>query len=363
MRLCAAQSGAGVALRLLALLIPLLVLSGCATAVPLLARTQEGPQWPEAPFAPRIQWVKSVATPEDAGIGKSLWKKAVELLTGADVRQIVKPYGVLYDNDGRLFIADPGAGVVHLMDTKKGRYSRITAQDGVPFRSPIGLAEDDQNRLYITDSVDDVVYRYDIATGSVTPFARDMERPTGIAYNRVNKLLYVSETTARRVTAVNLAGSAKFSFGESAAKQGLFNLPTDVACDQKGQVYVTDALNYRIRIFTPEGVQVTEFGEMGDTRGEFNKPKGVAVDAEGRIFVADALLDAVQIFDDEGRFLFSFGATGPEDGSFWMPSGLYINGRYIFVSDSYNQRVQIFRYLPDGEEPGLPPAPASTTTR
>ncbi|HBG06621.1 MAG: hypothetical protein A2075_18475 [Geobacteraceae bacterium GWC2_58_44] len=338
-------------LSLAALLLALaLALAGCAGPLPLLKSGRESvPQWPEPPFAARIQWVKSVGTPEDAGIGKSFWKRALELVTGADVRQIVKPYGVLYDDEGRLLIADPGAGVVHLMDSKNGRYLRITAENGAPFLSPIGLAEGAGNQLYITDSAANTVYRYDLVNQLLTPFLRDMERPTGIAYNKVNKMLYISETTAGRITAVDETGSVKFSFGYLPGPDQL-NLPTDVATDAKGQVYVVDPLNYRIRIFTPEGVQVTEFGEMGDTRGELNKPKGIAVDPDGHIYVSDALHDAVQIFDDEGQFLFSFGRTGSEDGAFWMPSGLYIRDRYIFVSDSFNQRVQIFRYLGEGEE-------------
>jgi sugar lactone lactonase YvrE len=331
----------------------LAVLAACATPQPLLKSGRDSLiQWPEAPFAARIRWVKSVATPEDAGVAKSFWKKALELVTGADRRQIVKPYGVLYDDAGRLFIADAGAGVVHLMDGGKGSYVRITAEDGAPFSSPIGLAEDGSNRLYITDSVTETVYRYDLATGRLTPFLRDLERPTGIAYNKVNKLLYISETTAGRVTAVDESGTVKFSFGDRPGVDlSRFKVPTDIATDAKGQVYVMDPLNYKIKIFTPEGVLVTEFGEMGDTRGELNKPKGLAVDSEGRIFVSDALLDAVQIFDDQGQFLFSFGATGSEDGAFWMPSGLFIHGSYIFVSDTYNKRVQIFKCLPgDGDD-------------
>lgn len=347
-----------------------LLFSLCACASPsrsLLTPERElRPQWPEPPFAARIQWVKSVATPDDAGIRKSVWKKAAEWFTGADVRQLVKPYGVLYDDEGRLIVADPGAGTVHIMDTKRQRYLRITAADGVPFRSPIGVAEDDQQQLYITDSAADTVYRYDLLQERLTPFLRGLERPTGIAFNKVNRLLYISETTAHRVTAVDLAGDTKHTFGDRPGpEQYPFNLPTDLATDAKGQVHVTDPLNYKIKSFTPEGTQVNQFGEMGDTRGDLNKPKGIAVDSEGRIYTVDALIDAVQIFDDEGQFLFSFGATGQEDGAFWMPSGICIHNGYIFVADTFNQRVQIFKYLTgrEGDESRRVTGGVQTTKR
>ena len=343
---CAPRLRIRAATRCLSVAAVLLALAACAGPTPLLKRGQSsGPQWPEAPFAARIEWVKSVATPEDAGIDKGFWKKALELLTGADLHPIVRPYGVLFDNAGRLLIADPGTGVVHLMDTKEGRYSRIVATNGAPLTSPIGLAEDDSNRLYITDSASNAVYLYDLDNHKLTPFLEKLQRPTGIAYNRANRLLYISETTAHRVIAVDVGGKVKYRFGDRPSDPSPLNLPTDIATDAKGQVYVTDPLNFKIKIFTPEGLLVSQFGLMGDSHGEFNKPKGVAVDAEGHIFVSESMLDSVQIFDDSGQFIFSFGTNGTDDGAFWMPSGLFINGSYIFVADTFNHRVQIFRYL------------------
>jgi len=336
----------------LALAALLCLVLGCATPVPLLQRAQPaGPQWPEAPFKARIAWVKSVALPEDAGIKKSFWKRTLELFTGADKRGIVKPYGVFYDDAGRLFIADPGAGLVHLMETREGRYSTIVGPKGARLRSPIALAEDELGGLFITDSVANTVYRYDLADHSLTPFINGLSRPTGIAYNRVNKLLYIAETNGNRVLAVDRKGAVKATITAAGSSTGPFNRPTDLAVDSRGQIYVTDPLNYKVRILTPEGLVAAEFGAMGDRRGELNKPKGVAVDSEGHIYVCDNLLDAVQIFDESGQFLFSFGATGTSDGAFWMPSGMFIKGDFIFVSDSYNRRVQIFRYLPsEGRE-------------
>ena len=46
----------------------------------------------------------------------------------------------------------------------------------------------------------------------------------------------------------------------------------------------------------------------------------------------------------------AFGDHGREFGSLWLPTGLYIdNHDRIYVSDSSNRRVQIFKYLKEGE--------------
>jgi DNA-binding beta-propeller fold protein YncE len=337
------------ALRLGPLLALCWLLAGCAAPGPLLERSQPGPQWPDAPFPARVEWVKSVASPEDAGIGKPFWKKALELITGADQHQINRPYGILYDDAGRLVIADPGSSVVHVMDTREGRYLRLRGTKGSAFRSPIALAEDAAGLLYITDSSTNTVYRYDFVSGALTTFITGLQRPTGIAFNPVNGLLYLSETMAHRVIAVDLSGKVRYRFGDkSPAQDGALNLPTDLAVDAKGKVYVTDPLNFKIRIYTPEGTALSQFGVMGDAHGELNKPKGIAVDSEGRILVCDALLDAVQLFNEKGQFLFSFGTAGAQAGGLWLPSGLSIHNNFVFVADTFNQRIQVFRLLPKG---------------
>lgn len=337
------------AARLFLVPILLLLLTACTGPASMLQPPRSVVlQWPEKPLKPQVEWVNSVVTPEDAGIAKGFWKKALELITGGGKRQLVRPYGVLYQ-DGKLFIADTGAGVVHVMDTKNSVYSVIGSTPEAPLRSPISLALDAGNGLYITDSVSDAVYRYDMVTGSLTTFLRSLDRPTGIAFNKSNNLLYVSETGANDVIGVNAAGIQKVRFSATNPGLRLFNHPTDLAIDAKGQVFVTDPLNYKVRIFTPEGMPVGEFGEMGDSRSELNKPKGIAVDAEGRIFLCDAMLDLVKVFNDQGHLLFTVGGTGTANGQFWIPSGISIANDLIFVSDTYNRRVQIFRILWDTE--------------
>lgn len=53
----------------------------------------------------------------------------------------------------------------------------------------------------------------------------------------------------------------------------------------------------------------------------------------------------MQVFDREGRLLYYFGARGTGLGEFQLPAGLFIDREdRIFVVDSYNRRVQVFRY-------------------
>ena len=52
-------------------------------------------------------------------------------------------------------------------------------------------------------------------------------------------------------------------------------------------------------------------------------------------------------YDAAGRLLFVFGVTGAGAGEFFLPTGIAIGpDNRIYVADSYNRRVQIFRYQP-----------------
>ncbi|BCS53271.1 6-bladed beta-propeller [Geobacter sp. SVR] len=328
------------------LFIPLL-LASCASAPPAAAPLSDRDlQWPAV--KPRIAWVRSIRDYHDASIRKGFWKRFAEFFTGEPDTHIGKPYGVLSDEQQRLFIADVSQARLHVMDSRENAYSVIG--EGI-LRSPIGIAMDDAENLYITDSGAGTIYRYSLRRQLLEPFVvYDFGRPTGIAYNRVNQLLYVSNTTEHQVAAYDVRGKQCFSIGRRGDGPGQFNFPTDLFVDEHGLLYVTDSLNSRISIFSPQGAYLKSFGSPGDSGGSFAKPKGVAVDSKGNIYVCDALLDAVQIFNDRGDLLLTFGSNGTANGQFWMPAGIYIDRNdTIFVADSYNRRIQVFKYLDAGD--------------
>lgn len=333
---------------LLCSLLALSVLFGaCAGGTPKPRAPQRELLWPPLPMEPRIQWVREIHDYTDVGITKGFWKRITDFVAGASDIRIGKPYGVFVDDQERLFVVDVGLAMVHVMDMKEKRYSIIGEGKEDIFRTPIAVTEDDDENVYITDSGTGVIHRYSFRKKTLHPFTSvKLGRPTGIAYNRSNRLLYVTDTGKHQVVIFDLNGRERFRIGGRGEGPGQFNYPTDLFIDKQARLYVTDALNSRVQIFSANGAFLKAFGQAGDSSGRFTKPKGVAVDSEGHIYVCDALLDLVQIFDDSGRLLLDFGGTGTEAGKFWMPSGIYIDGNdYIYVADAYNRRVQVFKYL------------------
>lgn len=346
-----------VALCILRFALCIAFLSGCASTNHARYDIKNGELvWPPLPLEPRIQWVKEIRDYRDAGVDRGFWKRVWDFVAGEEESRIIRPHGVCFDEKKRLFVVDPGSAAVHFMDMDKGRYWLLTGEERKGFLVPIGVTRDDDDSLYITDSGTGAIYRYNLAERSLKPFTPfKLKRPTGIAFNAVNGFLYVADTAAHQIVALDTTGTERFRFGSRGTEPGQFNSPTDLFIESRGRVIVTDALNNRIQIFSATGQFISAFGEAGDTAGRLSKPKGVAVDSDGHIYVCDAQLDMVQIFDETGRLLLTFGENGTGPGQFWMPSGIYIDGNdYIYVSDTYNRRIQVFRYLkerPKEKEP------------
>ena len=334
---------------LLSLLI--VILSACAPRQIPDRSAERTLLWPGPPLPPRIEYLGEIRSSLDVVERKGFWQKFRDTLFGREETGFRRPYGVSVATEDELWLTDPGAGRLYRVDLAAKTFTVVGEEQGL--LSPIGITVDDTGRHYVTDSEKGTIYMLMGEKRMQPLFSFVLRRPTGIAFSPRNGWLYVSETEAHQVVAFDRAGVERLRFGGRGEAPGRFNYPTDLWIAD-GRLYVTDALNSRIQVFSLEGQMITSFGRAGDTAGSFAKPKGVATDSEGHIYVCDALFDAVQIFDGEGRLLLAFGESGGGPGQFWMPSGIHIDGRdRIYVVDTYNRRIQMFQYLkePVGENP------------
>jgi DNA-binding beta-propeller fold protein YncE len=300
--------------------------------------------WPKPPAAPRIEYLFGFREPGNLGIRPSLFGRLWEAVVGEEQRQMVRPYAVAAEGP-RIAVADPGIGVVHLFDLEGKTYDRIDRAGEEGLQSPVGVAFTD-DLIFVADSALAKLFAFDL-DGDLRTTVEDLERPTGLAFDPQSGRLYVADTLGHRVVVFDAAGHMLFSFGERGTGTGAFNFPSHLAL-HGGRLYVNDTMNFRVQVLDLEGRPLAAFGRHGDGSGDFAQPKGVAVDSEGHVYVADALFDRVQIFDADGRYLLDFGGTGALPGSFWLPSGVFIAQDRIYVADSYNRRVQVFRFIEGG---------------
>jgi len=321
--------------------------AACAsTWTPRTARPGIALQWPYQPSRAKLTYVESLSGfTKRRGSGAAL--KAFVFGEKEDPDGFVLPVAVAIGSDGRIAVADMGRRCVHLYLPAAARYLKLTGSAQEKIASPVALAFDDALRLYLSDSVGRL-----FVFGTGGEFLRvlrgageeQFRRPTGLAYSPARKLLYVVDTLANRVHALDAQGNLAFSFGGRGDEQGGFNFPTHISRSSAGELYVTDALNFRVQIFDETGKPLGVFGRHGDGSGDLAMPKGLAVDRDGVVYVADSLFDNVQLFNRQGEFLLTLGRRGIEMGEFWLPSGIFVSeSGELYVCDTYNRRIQVFR--------------------
>lgn len=87
---------------------------------------------------------------------------------------------------------------------------------------------------------------------------------------------------------------------ESEDDNVLFYMPSDIAFDSQGNIYVLDSGNHRIQKFSPDGQFIASIGNKGQGPGEFQFPVSLDIDAEGYMYIADQGNQRIQILKPDG---------------------------------------------------------------
>lgn len=310
--------------------------------------------WPESPDQPRVRYLRTLVGPqdfEDAGRKGRLFR----WLTGEVAQNIalISPYGVTGDGEGRVWMSDPEAGLVHLFDLRRKSVDYLQGGDNLRFRRPLGVGYDPaRNRLLVADGALKQVIVLDAEKGRMlgqwAP-PGGFGRPAGIALDRQGQL-YVADVLTSQIEIFSPEGVHLRSLRSQVRPQEGFNRPTNLWVDQQGRIYVVDSMNFQVEVLAADGSALGTIGGLGDTQGHFARPRGVAVDSEGHVYVADATFDNIQIFDLSGQLLLVLGESGKKPGQFSLPAGLFIDHQdRLYVVDSFNQRLQVFQYLSAGK--------------
>lgn len=300
----------------------------------------------------------------------------------ATAAQLRRPVDVAVGTDGRLYIADFEAGRVRAVD-QRGVISTVAGGGSAPLTTaplaaaaeighPSGVAVGPSGSFYVTSELGVLWVRAD---GTVTvlaaPESGGLKAPAGIAVGRDGGL-FVADPGAnvvfrlfpgQRPAAFAGTGEARF-FGDggAAASAGL-SRPTAVAIDPRGDLFIADTANNRIRMVEAgTGIIRTVagsrdlYGDRGDggpaTEARLSLPEGVAVDGRGTVYVADTGNNRVRAVRD-GRITTVMGtgvmgfAGGPAlHAQLWGPEGLAIGADgELYIADTANRVV---RRLPTG---------------
>ncbi|MBI5470900.1 MAG: 6-bladed beta-propeller [Ignavibacteriae bacterium] len=328
------------------------IIIACLVVIPVggmaQQRSAENLFWPKPPDKPRIQFLYAFCGKQDMGIEKSFWRKLADVVFGEEreINSMARPQGIAVDSKGCIYVTDIALKGVHVFDFEEKEHTLFQGDDDHQFVSPVGIAVSPDGMLYVSDSEIGAVLVFDPDGDYKFTISKGLKRPTGICLS--SGALYVADTGLNRVVVFDEAGNERYRIGKRGLDDTEFNFPIDVHAEDSSDnnLYVVDAMNFRIQVLRREGTLVSKFGKLGDGIGDFARPKGVALDSEEHIYVTDALFDVIQVFDKQGQILLAFGGSGRGFGSFSLPTGLAIDVKdRIYVVDSGNKRVQVFQYL------------------
>ncbi len=214
-------------------------------------------------------------------------------------------------------------------------------------------------------------------------------KPTGLTIAG-DGAVYFADTHYSRILTFDAQGRPLAEFGTFGDGPGQFRLPTDVAIDPRGFIYVSeyggndriskfdttwkfllafdgsengglrivrpqsllvapdatlwvaDACNHRICQFDADGKLLRSFGSLGDGRGELRFPYGVERLSDGTLVVCEYGNNRLQRFSADGASLGVWGETGRELGQLAYPWALAVDADdRVYVMDSGNNRVQV----------------------
>jgi tripartite motif-containing protein 71 len=134
--------------------------------------------------------------------------------------------------------------------------------------------------------------------------------------------------------------------------EGVLRSPEAIAIGPGGRVYVADQFSHTVQVFSASGHFQTEWGSFGSRGGQFGAVGGLAVDSHGDLYLVDSSNDRVEKFSAAGGFIASWGSPGSGLGQFDfgagrgpdMPpgGGIAVNGPYVYVADTQNNRIERF---------------------
>ena len=237
--------------------------------------------------------------------------------------QLNTPQGLAVDSTGNVYIADTLNHRVRRVDYLDGTITTVAgtgdagyAGDGKPgpeakLNLPTGLVIGLSDTLFIADTGNNVVRQLG-TNGAIHTVAGTGEAgyrgeagaavdavlhaPGGLAFDGEGNL-YIADTLNQRVRRVNVNGQIETVAGTGVpgyvgdggsgiyaelkmATNPLEGIGQGLAVDSRGNIFIADALNHRVRRLDVRGII--------STVAEMNTPLGLAVDWQGRVYVADA---------------------------------------------------------------------------
>jgi DNA-binding beta-propeller fold protein YncE len=253
-----------------------------------------------------------------------------------DSTQVNQPFGICADAKGNLFIADVGRHCI----TQLKNNGEIIVYAGIEkegcndgdrktalFSAPSGICFDHSGNMYIA----------------------------GFGGQNIRKITHEGVVST-------IAGSGEEGYVDGPANQARFSSPRGICIDSKGNLFVGDCWNHRIRKIDTNGMVSTfagggKTGELvvndwkdgADTVARFDAPCGLAIDQNDNIYVADANNSCIRKITSVGTVSTIAGIGKQKDlidgplgvSKCNVPTELTVTAdNEVYFSDTYNHCIR-----------------------
>ena len=318
----------------------------------------------------------------------------------ASAARLAAPIDVATDGAGNLYIADSNNRRIRKVDSSFALFGAIIdtiagtgefgfSGDGesaldAQLSLPWGVAVDDAGNLYIADYHNHRIRKVD-ATGLINTIAgtgeigdgaaasdAQLRGPPGVAVDGEGNT-YIADSANHRIRQVDsagvistIAGTGEYGYSGDGGRKldAQLSLPSSVAVDSAGNLYIADTNNHRVRkvrttlalfgvpISTVAGTGESGFGGDGGRAvdARLSNPWGIALDGMGNLYIADTNNHRIRKVDATG-VISTIAGTG--ESGFSGDGGRAVDARLsypwsvagdsmgnLYIADANNHRIR-----------------------
>lgn len=282
---------------------------------------------PAPPRERRAAEIRRTAVIEDSG-GERLLRSPLAIARDAKT--------------GEMVVSSFESGEVVVLDRSGAVVTRIGPDAGLV--TPYGVAVDAAGRIWVSEVRTGLIKI--LGSGGAALEEIDLSRLTGstVSPGRItlgdDGVVYVADLTGNRLLLLKQTG-------ELVRTVGPFPYLQKGGAAKDGRIVGLSARGTAVTVHDASGAKIRSFGEHGDlTERTVSFPTGFAVDGKGRIWIADAFQHRIKVFSLEGEFLFNVGRLQETAGGegFFFPVDLCFGAPgELIVLEKGAERIQTFQ--------------------